>query len=126
MVAFNERRQFFARLQLVGSDHNDLRFTLSEKLRQLENAHAQERIQEQWQHRDHEQRPPIAKLIANLAGVDQTYVAPRHGLRKLAERLKSVKVRCSHAEAQRSRSLGSLFLLPYNTLRSLRLCERLL
>src|SRR3954465_1506568 len=78
MVAFNERRQFFARFQLVGSPPGHPRFTLSEKLRQLENAHTQEWVQEQRQYRDHEQRPPIAKLIANLAGVDQTYIAPTH------------------------------------------------
>ena len=47
------------------------------KLRDLEEAHPQQRIEQQRQHEDHEQRPPIAQLVADLAEQDQPDVAGR-------------------------------------------------
>ena len=39
--------------------------------RDLQQAHPQQRIEQDRQHRDHEQRPPIAQLIADFAGENQ-------------------------------------------------------
>ena len=49
------------------------------ELRHLEHAHAQQRVEQQRQHGDHEQRAPIEELIAYLAAEDESDVGPVHG-----------------------------------------------
>ena len=70
--------------QWLAAHHQHLRLALAQELRKLEHAHPEQRVQQQRQHRDHEQRTPIAQLIANLAAVNQSYVAPRHGVDRKA------------------------------------------
>ena len=75
LVVVHQRRQAVRRRQ---AEDQDLRRSLAHELRHLQKAHAQQRVEHQRQHRDHEQRPPIAQLIANLALEDQLDLGPVH------------------------------------------------
>src|SRR4051812_28428558 len=78
LIAVEQLGQIFIPLQVLAPDHQHLGLTLSHELRKLKHAHPQQRIEQQRQHGDHEQRTPIAQLVANLASVNQSYVAPIH------------------------------------------------
>ncbi len=66
--------------QVPGAHHQHPRRLLLHELRDLQQAHPQQRIEQDRQHRNHEQRPPIAELIADFAGQDQFDVGEGHGL----------------------------------------------
>ena len=77
LLVLEQRRQVG---QLLGPHHQHPRRLLLHELRDLEQAHPQQRIEQDRQHHDHEQRPPIAQLIADLAGENQFDVGQVHGL----------------------------------------------
>ena len=64
MIVVDQRRQ----AGHVGPAHDQHPAgMLLHELRDLHEAHAQQRVEQQRQHRDHEQRAPIAQLVANFA-----------------------------------------------------------
>ncbi len=64
--------------QFFGADDEHLRRMLADELHDLEHARAEQRIEQERQHGDHEQRPTVAQLVAHLALEDQLDVGPVH------------------------------------------------
>ncbi len=74
-IVFYQRRQF----RIVGrADDAHSNRVLAHEWQNLEETHAQQRIQQQRQDGDHEQRAPIAQLIANLTSQDEFDLRPVH------------------------------------------------
>ena len=78
LVVLEQRRQV---AEVPAADDQHLRRLLLHELRDLQEAHAQQRIEQDRQHEDHEQRAPVAQLVADLAGEDQFDVADSSCLR---------------------------------------------
>ena len=73
MIVVHQRRQ----TRHVGpADDQNPAGVLVHELRDLDEAHPQQRIKQDRQHRDHEQRAPIAQLIAHFAKQNQLDVGP--------------------------------------------------
>ncbi len=75
-VSAVEQRRHVAKRR--GADNQHPRRPLLHELCDLKHAHPQERIEQNRQHGDHEQRPPVAQLVAYLAGKDQLDVRESH------------------------------------------------
>ena len=64
--------------QAAGPHHQHSRGLLLHELRNLQHADAQERIEQDRHDGDHEERPPIAHLVANFPPQNQLDVAESH------------------------------------------------
>ena len=80
--------------QVLGPHHHDRPRLLLDGRADLDDAEAQDRVEQDRQDEDHEQRAPVADLVADLAAEDHEHVRPAHG---------SVSSRCRRARSMNGR-----------------------
>jgi hypothetical protein len=93
--------------QVVGAEHHHGARLLREGDRHGHHRDAEHRVQQQRQHGDHKQRPPVAELVAHFSQKDELDVAPVHGGHRCWCRGRAVRGSVSGYPASSNRTVSS-------------------